>query len=289
MKSKDKCTICQTEKECIHCHFGINNQSANPVVISDYMFTSGRTSFAGTFTLPVCETCAKAKGKGPTKTWIIFIVSAVVYAIMAFLLPSSMDKPGVFLPVEGIIVLTLLSISLLAQLVTGMTLLMKSGLSHGKTLALGLIQIFPKVGFLLPLLFKRRIDLNTQAGNALMPFVKESIVHSGQVEEELKRKIENGEVTDSNLIREFNRNESRKQSQQEVITQKARSGRIGYALFGFAITAFIILRGYGVYSANSGYMTWFGIDLTPVTFTLLVAAFIIYDILALVFAVRKRK
>ncbi|MCE5343751.1 MAG: hypothetical protein LLF96_09275 [Eubacteriales bacterium] len=281
MKPKDQCTVCGMDKECIHCHFGINNLNANPMPISDYMFSSGRANFARTLTLSVCDTCAKEKGKGPVKEWITLITAAVVYALLVILPSSSVDALKIFRIVFFLA-------ALFTQLIAGFVLLFKGGFSLGKTLWLGLLQMLPFAGFLL-LPYKRRIDLNVKANSVLKPVAKESFLQTAQKEAELSQKIENGEVTDEEVLREYRRSESRKQAQKEASVQKARSGRITYALFGIAITIFIILRGYGVYSTNSGYMTWFGINLTPVTFTLLVAAFLVYDVLAIVFAVRKRK
>ncbi len=281
VKPKDQCTVCGMDKECIHCHFGINNLNANPVPVSDYMFSSGRASFDRTLTLSVCDTCAKDMGKGPVKEWITLITAAIVYATMVILPSPSVN-------VLQILRIVFLLVALFVQLIAGMVLLFKAGFSLGKTLWLGLLQMLPFAGFLL-LLYKRRIDLNIKATSVLLPVAKESFVKTIQSEAELSQKIESGEVTDEEVLREYRRSESRKQAQKEANIQKARSGRITYALFGIAITIFIILRGYGVYSTNSGYMTWFGINLTPVTFTLLVAAFLVYDVLAIVFAVRKRK
>jgi len=66
-------------------------------------------------------------------------------------------------------------------------------------------------------------------------------------------------------------------------------GRMGGAVLGVIVTLVIAFIGITTYSSGYGYMTFFGIELSPGVFALLIAAFIVWDIFAIRGALKTRK
>lgn len=71
--------------------------------------------------------------------------------------------------------------------------------------------------------------------------------------------------------------------------KKASNGKsAGRAALGIVFTIFIAVWGISAFSQGN-YMTWFGIKLSPAGFALLIAAFLIYDIVTIVSAAKEKK
>ena len=75
-------------------------------------------------------------------------------------------------------------------------------------------------------------------------------------------------------------------ARQEQTAQANRSNYRG-AIIGIIFTVIIAFMGISTYASGRGYMTFFGIELSPVGFALLIVAFLVWDIVAIVNAKKK--
>lgn len=81
-------------------------------------------------------------------------------------------------------------------------------------------------------------------------------------------------------------NDIRVQAEKLGQQQKVSKGNYTRAIIGIVITCIIAIVGLSTYDSG-GYMQWFGIELSSGAFIALIAAFIVYDIFAIVSARRK--
>ena len=283
MLENTRCCVCGQEAECVQCCFGTNVANSKPAVITESM----NIILQRMCRLPICDKCARERGKAPRRAWTVLIIAALAYAGSLFPLSTIMLTYSQ-LPAPGVLLLILLCIGLLVQLSAGIVLIMKSGFGKGKLMMLALLQMAPFGGFLL-LPFKKAIDRNACAIDALVPVARERFQAEDAKEAELQRQVQTGQAPDPALVREHKQNEALKQAQQERNEEQARKGNIGSALLGMAFTVMIMLQGCEAYGSGRGYMELFGaIELSREMFTLLIVAMLIFDVLLLVNALRKR-
>jgi hypothetical protein len=88
------------------------------------------------------------------------------------------------------------------------------------------------------------------------------------------------------LLEEKRKNDRRVQDEKEALQLKANQKSYNGAIFGIVITVIIALVGLSTYGAD-GYMTWLGIRLSLGGFFVLLGAFLVYDILTIIYARRK--
>lgn len=88
------------------------------------------------------------------------------------------------------------------------------------------------------------------------------------------------------LLQEKRRHDARVEAAKEYRQEEADKGSYRGAVFGIVFTLFIAACGLWAYSSGR-HMEWLGIDLSTGGFWALIGAFLVYDILAIVFARRK--
>lgn len=286
MTQHTKCTVCGKETDCTTITFGSNSANAKPVVVMDSMIAA----FSQMCGLSICDECAREKGASPRKAWITLAIAAVVLiaSVIGFSVMMG-ETSGRTLPPLCVVLLVLLVVAWLTQIIAGMVLVMKGGFGKGVIFLLVFAQFLPVWGPFLLLCTKRKIDRNARAINALLPIAGERFGSQTEREELLKRQVENGEVSDPELLKEHERNEAIKREQQEKNATTVRKGNIGSALCGLAITVLIMLQGCEAYGSRSGYMELFGsIELSQEMFTLLIIGMLVFDGVLLVNALRKQ-
>jgi hypothetical protein len=98
------------------------------------------------------------------------------------------------------------------------------------------------------------------------------------------------ELTDEErkLLEEKHKNERRVEEEKEELHEQANKNRYRGAILGIVLTVFIAILGLSTYNSG-GYMEWLGIELSLGGFWVLLGVFLVYDILAIVFARKKIK
>ncbi len=285
MTEHTKCCICGQEADCVECTFGTNDSSAKPALVTESMVVT----FLKMCRLPICEACAREKGKAPTRAWVTLLISSLLFFPCVVGFSFAARQAGRSLPVYGVLMIILAVVSWFAQMIAGIMLVFKGGFGKGKMFLLVFAQFFPVFGGLVLLLVRGKINRSARAVNALSPVARERFALEDAKEAELKRQVESGEATDPELLREHKQNEEIKRAQQEKNTATVRRGNIGSALCGIAITVIVMLQGLEAYGSGRGYMQLFGsIELSSEMFALLIVGLLIFDVASLVSALRKR-
>ena len=133
------------------------------------------------------------------------------------------------------------------------------------------------------------------APEILKPLARESLQQKAEQAQELERRIEENEDMDEETLQLYEKqqaeNKEREKLQKEELAKReagARKGNLAYALVGIAFTILLALRGQELYGSGRGYFELFGIRLSSGAFTALIAVLVVYDLIALVSALRKK-
>ena len=86
MLENTRCCICGQEAECVQCCFGTNVANSKPAVITESM----NIILQRMCRLPICDKCARERGKAPRRAWTVLIIAALAYAGSLFPLSTIM-------------------------------------------------------------------------------------------------------------------------------------------------------------------------------------------------------
>ncbi len=279
------CALCGKEGAQTTLLYG-KNYAGKAVLVQNKM---AERQFAQVREFSVCADCSLAKGKTPRKAWIWYIVTTILIYGCIFISARFMNAADSQLRVLGSILLGCGTLSLFVRWCVGMYLMMQSGAGYAASVFLLFIQIMPIASEISILALRKRINARKRAVTALKPVVQEKFDEIAAQEEDLKKKIEQGEITDEKTIREFRQKESVTEARAQENQNAVKRGNIWYAIGGFAFTLLIFLQGMDAYSGR-GYMQLFNsIRLSEGQFYLFIVALLVFDVIALMGAVRKKK
>ncbi len=286
------CSICGRESECTPAEFiPVGEDSAK---LKPYTGTAN-IPIANAFTLYACDDCGVERGKTPVKTWIFAILGhlLMILGIVVPIIQSGSRGSGGEMAMA---VLGFGSTGWLMALIAGSLLFNKTRFELPRGLAgLVLSQMVPVLGLILLLANRERINRCARAMTAL-PAAADTHVREARAEDEaMSRMAASGEpmtpeekqrveTWKTEKAREEERNESIRREAQEKVNKSNMTG----AIIGIIFTVIIGLIGLNAYSSGRGYMTFFGIDLSAGGFAALIGAFIVYDVISLVSALKKR-
>ena len=290
MRKVMRCDICGKETECGCYQFGKSDFTPEPMVSAN----TDTALSARRIDLGVCDDCGAEKGK-PSKAWATLIISGVLEWASLAVAINEIENSGRGLSTLGGLMLALFVLSFFVVWITGSLLVEKGEYSKGKKTGLYVLQIFP-IGWLVLLLCKKRIDRNCRAISALRPLAKQHFLDEDEEYKRVDELIEKGEVTDEATLKEHQehkREQERAQAEAEErkaqVAENERKGSIRGSLIGMAITVFLLLQGCSVYGNHSGYMLLFNsIKLSETEFALVIGAFVVFDVVSLIVALRRR-
>ena len=130
--------------------------------------------------------------------------------------------------------------------------------------------------------------------SALKPVASERMQQSKAKDEEMTRLAESGAALTEEQAKQLEEHRKEKETQEKANEyareeQQQRVNRSNYrsSIIGIVITVIIAIVGISTYSSGRGYMTFFGIKLSPGGFAALIGAFVVWDIVSIINAKKK--
>ena len=288
-----RCDLCGEQKECVTVTF-IPGKEPGAYKQKPYMGVN-EVYMDGEMDLSCCEECGLEHGTVPRKTWIWAIIGhALMIAGIAGIAAASASKSSG--AIGGMSVL--ISIGWIISLIAGMSVVFKSRLGSGKAgMFFGMFAAFFPGWSLLSLLIRaKKMNRIQRAVTALTPIAAQRAREAKEKDEAIQRRMESGAPLTEEEQREIEEHEKEKerlertaQASREAQAERARKGNLTYAIIGIAVTVLIGLQGLSAYSSGRGYMQLFhSIDLTAGQFGILIAVLLVYDVAAIVSALKKK-
>ncbi len=281
-----RCDICEQDKPCsaVSFHPVGDGSKAAP---SPYTGTAG-PAVMNEFYLSCCEDCGREKGTVSKTPWILILIGYVLM-IGGIALISNVSGGDIWpiIPLMGGWMLTVFApMALIFKL--------RSEASNGAMIGLLCLQFFPVVGLIALLCNLPRFNRCCRAVSALRPVADQRMQQAKAKDEEMTRLAESGAQLTEEQAKQLEEHQKEKESQEKANEyareeQQQRVNRSNYrgAIFGIIFTIILAFIGLTTYSSGRGYMTFFGIELSPGAFAALIAAFIIWDIFSIVSAKKK--
>lgn len=290
------CSLCGEEKACTPVIFvpvkGQDKVNVKPYTgIQEITYDNEQTLYA-------CESCGQEQGKTPVMSWIVAVAGTLMTlaGIMLLTRYDSVSGSGDDSLVGGIM---LIMTGWLAALIGGCILVPKMRHENGtKGMFLPFfLQFFPVFGLIALAVNAAKINRCARAVTALKPAAETQIKESRARDEAMARRMESGAPLTEEEQRQmeaWQQEKEEEKAQAEAVREKqaeqANSNSMRSAIFGIIFTVILGVYGASVYSSGRGVMAWFGvIELSPTAFALVIAAFIVFDIIALAKAIKNKK
>ena len=281
-----KCDLCGGEKPCTSMAFrpaGEDKAAPSP--------------YTGTMALPVpnefymycCEDCGRQQGTVNKTPWILTILGYVLFfGSIALMAGEVIDDPmaAVFPMMLGWCLMVFAPMALIFKL--------RNESSPGKIMGMVFAQFVPVVGLLVLLAKAKDINRNYRAVSALRPAADRRLREIKEKDEEMTR-LAGSEAAlteeQKKQVEEYRKEKEAQEQMAESTRQAAQEkvNRSNYrgAILGIVITVILAIVGMSTYSSGRGYMTFFGMELSPGGFAALIGAFLVWDIVAIVNAKKK--
>jgi len=280
------CSICRTEKPCITVPFVPKGDcQAAP---APYAGTNGIPS-PNQFYLHCCEDCGLDKGTIPKKSWAVTLVGYALFIAGIVIIATSRSSSAAAAAFP-------LLFGWLMALIASMVLVLKLRYECSNGVIGGLIaaQFFPGIGLIALLLNAKKINRCARAVSALKSEAGNYLQQEKDKDEEMARLAAKGDNMTAEQKRMVEEHQKEKETREKMAEsarqeQTAQANRSNYrgAIIGIIFTVIIAFMGISTYASGRGYMTFFGIELSPVGFALLIVAFLVWDIVAIVNAKKK--
>lgn len=289
------CDICKQEKKCTKVGFiPINDKEG--VKPKPYGGSVG-TVFPGEFSMHCCEDCRRKHGYVQNKAWKAAILGHMLMIAVPFIsaLLSRGKMSNVYTPLISISMV----VGWLMAIISGCILVMQN---HQESSAGGLFlslfaQFFPIFGLLALLARAKKLRRCARAISALKPFAEEKRRSEREADEALKQLLESGRALSEEeqaqleeMKREKEAAELKEQQALKEQEKKTNTLNMRHAMLSILFTVVIGIYGANVYKSGEGHMQLFhSIDLSPEGFAALIGVLIVWDIIALVSAIKKKK
>ena len=280
-----KCDLCGGEKPCTSVAFrpaGEDKAAPSPYI--------------GTMALPVpsefymycCEDCGRQQGTVSKVPWILTILGYVLFFGSIGLLAGAGSDPmaAVFPMMLGWCLMVFAPMPLILKL--------RNESSPGKIMGMVFAQFMPLIGLIVLLKKAKDINRNYRAVSALKPAANSRLREIKEKDEEMTRMAENeAALTEEqkNEVAEYRKEKEAQEQMAESTRQAAeqKMSRNNYrgAIIGILFTIILAFIGLSQYSSGRGYMTFFGMELSPGGFAGLIGAFLVWDIISIVNAKKK--
>ena len=286
------CSLCGREKECTTVCF-IPVSGKDTVTVKPYTGVRD-TTFPGEFYMHACEECGMEKGKSAKRVWITVLVGYLMMiagiALCASVPASSgVNGFGIFIVLAGWIV----------SLCAGCALVFKARfeMSAGSMFLPIFALFFPFLGLLALAVMAKKINRCARAASALKTEAEAGRRAQRETDEALAKRMESGvPLTEEEQKKAEERKQEKEAAEQQAAyaqaeqAENARKSTLTHAVIGIIFTVAIGLYGASVYSSGRGYMTLFhSIELSPGGFAAVIAVLIVFDVVALVSALKNRK
>ena len=281
-----KCDLCGGEKPCTSMAF--RPAGEDKAVPSPY---------TGTMALPVpnefymycCEDCGRQQGTVKKVPWILTILGYVLFfGGIALMAGEVIDDPmaAVFPMMLGWCLMVFAPMALIFKL--------RNESSPGKIMGMVFAQFVPVVGLLVLLAKAKDINRNYRAVSALRPAADRRLREIKEKDEEMTRLAGNEAALTEEQKKQVEEYRKEKEAQEQMAesTRQAAQEKVNRsnyrgAILGIVITVILAIVGISTYSSGRGYMTFFGMELSPGGFAALIGAFLVWDIVAIVNAKKK--
>ena len=288
-----RCDLCGEQKECVTVTF-IPGKEPGTYRQKPYMGVN-EVYMDGEVSLSACEECGLEHGSPPRKTWIWAIIGhALMIAGIAGVAAASASKSTAAIGLSA----ALISVGWIISLIAGISVVFKSRIGSGQAgMFFGMFAAFFPGWSLLSLLVRaKKLNRCQRAVTALAPLAAERAREAKEKDEAIARRVESGAPLTEEEQREIEEHEREKERQErtaqasrEAQAERARKGNLTYAIIGVVVTVIIGLQGLQAYGSGRGYMQLFhSIDLTAGQFGILIAALLVYDVAAIVSALKKK-
>lgn len=286
------CSLCGREQECTTVCF-IPVAGKDTVTLKPYTGVRD-TTFPGEFYMHACADCGREKGKSPRGAWITVLAGYLLMiagiAICAGVSPrDGVNGLGIFMVFAG----------WLAALIAGCVLVFQARfeMSPGRMFLPIFALFFPVLGLLALAAMAGKINRCARAASALKPEAEAGRREEREQDEALAKRVESGEPLseeEQKAVDERKRKKEVAERQAEYAqaeqAEKARKGNLTWAIISIIFTVLIGFYGASVYSSGRGYMTLFRtIELSPGGFAAAIGVLLIWDVAALVSALKNRK
>ena len=285
------CDICGNERPC-------NSVSFHPVgedkaALSPYTGKYG-VAPADEFYLNCCEDCGLERGTAPKTPWILTLIGYVLFfgSIVLISLPKSTTglEPSSAWPIFPMMIGWALTVFAPMALIFKL----RNECSNGFMVGLVFLQFIPVVGLLALLFNARRINRNARAVSALKPVADQRLAQAREKDEAMVRLAESGAALTEEQQKQVEEYRKEKEQQEKTAeynrqVREEQVNRSNYrgAIIGIIFTVILAIIGLSTYSSGRGYMTFFGIKLSPGGFAALIAGFLVWDVIAIINAKKK--
>lgn len=253
-----------------------------------------RDEIRDSFSLSVCDDCAREKGKTPLALWIWTLAGNLLLGFGIFM-TTDMHRFGLENS-SGLPIIPMF-LGYLIAVIAGIALACKTQvtLKKGMQGLVNALQLLPGAGLLILLLISGKINRGERVTTALVPYAEEMLRKEKDAGEELARRAESGaelSAEDRKRLEEYQKEsrerEERKEYQRKAAEEQADRSRFRGAIIGICITVVIGLIGLSTYDSGKGYMTFFGHELSSTQFFILIGLFLVWDIVSIIIAVKKK-
>lgn len=288
------CDICRQEKECTSVSF-LPVKGEDSVKPKPYVGIVG-TVFPGEFSMRCCEDCGRERGSVPKKAWRVAVLGHILMIAGIFLsMLLKGGRTGVYDPLMQLPIFAGWCMAMIAGCGLVMRNYHESGVG-GLFLSI-FAQFFPVFGLIVLAAKAKKLNRCARAVSALKPVAEEKRRSVREMDEALARRVESGaaltEAEQAQLEerkREKEKEAQREQYAREEQEQKTNTINMRHAVLSILFTIVIGLSGASVYSSGRGHMQLFRtIDLSPGGFAAVICVLIVWDVIALVSAMKKRK
>ncbi len=279
-----KCDLCGGEKPCTSVSFHpVGEDKAAP---APYTGTQGMPA-ANQFPMYCCEDCGRQQGTVNKVPWILTILGYALFIGSIALMAGDADPMAAVFPMMlGWCLMVFAPMALIFKL--------RNESSPGKIMGLVFLQFLPVIGVIVLLAKAKDINRNYRAVSALKPAANSRLREIKEKDEEMTRMAGNEAALteeEKKQVAEYQKEKERQEQAAEANRQAAQErinrGNYRGAIFGIVITVILAFVGFSTYSSGRGYMTFFGIELSPGGFAALIGAFLVWDIVSIVNAKKK--
>ena len=287
------CDLCGERKECVTVAF-IPGKGPDDVKVKPYMGIN-EVMMDGETSLCACEECGLEHGSAPRKTWTWAIIghACMILGIVGTAAASASKSTAGIGACSALI-----GVGWLISLIAGIAVVFKSRQGSGQAgMFFGMFAaFFPGLSLLSLLIRAKRLNRIQRAVTALTPLASRRRRESRERDEAVERLRSSGAPLTEEEQREIEAHEAEKarteqnmQYSREAQAERVRKGNLMYAILGIVVTIIIGLQGLNAYGSGRGYMQLFhSIDLSPGAFGGIIAALLVYDVAALVSALKKK-
>ena len=285
------CDLCGREQPCsVVSFYPVSEDKAAP---TPYTGSRG-ISIPNQFYLNCCEDCGREKGTASKTPWILTLLGYVLLigGILLVSLPQKVTglRPSAGWPIIPMMIGWMMTVFAPMALI----LRLRNECGNGKIGLLIGLQFVPVVGLIALLANAGKINRSARAVSALKTVATQRLLQEKQKDEELERLAENGAALTEEQRKQIEERRKEKEDREKMDqyareAQQERVNRSNFrgAIIGIIITILLAIVGISTYSSGRGYMTFFGIRLSPGGFAGLIGAFLVWDIISIVNAKKK--